>query len=207
MRITTDTGGIKLQFAMRLTLSMAILLATVYSIYLYIDTRQDKFKEALGFSATVMASSAAAITAISVEKEREHNAKSLLIDRTFSYVARWNNHDFKKQDIIALMREVRKLNEKEGRIHILEQLGDKAELMSELVCILNFLEEMSLAISNKVVDEDILKDFFRGIVKDFHEAFRPWLNERAIQKPDVYMRFRNLYDVWLGNKSTSPKKL
>lgn len=138
----------------------------------------------------------AATTAFYIAQNVQRNTEATLLNRTMSYIERWNSPNFDKQDIIRLMREVKNLDEDKKKKKISKALQDEV-LRAKLVCILNFLEEMSLAVEKDAVYEEILRDFFRGIFEAYHKNFTFWLQERSKDgAPKVYERFKDLFGEW-----------
>jgi hypothetical protein len=184
-----------------ITISVGVVSTLIAGTSIYFHLKREDLRDVLGFSAAALATAAAVTGASHIAQDLKHNAESARIDRTFSYIQRWNDPGFAKQSVIGLMREMRSLNDEEKREHLLRRLKDEDSLKSELVCIFNFLEEMALGISEGVVDEQILKDFFRGIVVIYIDTFRPWLKQRATEtgRDLVYTRFMGLYKTWEGN--------
>lgn len=179
--------------------------AAIGTIILYSLTT-DKLKERLEFGSAALATAAAMTGASYVSQDLKRSAESALIDRTFSFIARWNSPDFSKENVLGLIREMRNLNNQEKKDHQIKRLEEEDLLKSELLCIHNFLEEMALSISSDAVDDEVLEKFFRGIVKSYYEAFIPWLNHRKQEtsRKYVYEQFENLYNRWEGNGNLIP---
>lgn len=167
-------------------------------IYFY---KVSNFESGVTLIGTTLGVLVAATTAEYVARNVRHNTEATLLNRTMSYIERWNSPSFDKQDIIRLMREVKeKTSSKEEKENKISSALKDELLLAKLVDIFNFLEEMSLAVEKKAVYEDILRDFFRSISKDYYCNFEHWLDERAKKNPLVYKRFRDLHKRWDGEK-------
>lgn len=170
------------QFKFTLTVgavTVSLLLASAaILVYVFLGDRYENLRKYLEFSTAALATAAGATGAAYVGQELSHNTKASKIDRTLSYINRWNNPSFNKQKIIKLMRQVKKTPQEKLDNFVQEQLENDI-LKSELVTILNFFEEMSMVINQNLVEESILKDFFRGIINDYFSIFEAWILNRS----------------------------
>ncbi|MEO0406845.1 MAG: CHAT domain-containing protein [Cyanobacteria bacterium P01_A01_bin.135] len=92
----------------------------------------------------------------------DEHGENVNIDRTLSYIKRWNDPLFSKSLVLGLMRRIRS-TPYEHKIDCISQATEHdAPLRDQLVRILNFLEEMSTVIDYCLVDEAILRDFFEA---------------------------------------------
>lgn len=129
------------------------------------------------------------------------DADPICIDRSVSYVQRWNSPSFSKQEVLRLVRGCMSQKHNMRENFISQSLENDDALKAELVSILNFLEEMSLLIHHKLVDESLLQDFFRGIVIVYVTTFYSWIQvRRKLASNDrLYERLTNLYESWCVN--------
>ena len=129
------------------------------------------------------------------------NAEPIHIDRSLSYVQRWNSPSFDKKKVIRLLRECTSQRHNVRENFISQSLEDDDDLKAEMVLILNFLEEMSILIHRRLVDESLLRDFFNSIVITYVTTFYSWIQVRRklMLNDRLYERLTNLYENWHVN--------
>jgi len=194
----THSKPVKIQFAVTLTIGLISTSIAGASIYLY--KTYPNFRDLLTFSATALATSVGFTAASYVSQDLKRNSEQAVIDRTLSYIERWNDPSFNKENIIGLMRKARGVNSGDKDEFIKETLKED-KLKSELILILNFFEEMSLAIHENLVEDRLLCDFFKEIVMDYKAEFSHWIDYRSETKngaanKDCYKELKKLYGNW-----------
>ena len=100
------------------------------------------------------------------------------------------------------MREIRSNKGDDNDIFIRDKLTKEDDLKSKLISTLNFFEEMALVIEKRLVEEDILRNFFKGIVMDYVGIFYIWIQERSkggLHSEDNYKELKQIYKKWGGN--------
>jgi len=67
-----------------------------------------------------------------------------------------------------------------------------------VLAILNFWEEMAIAVLRKEADEAILKDFFYTVALGCYRVAGPWIerNRNELNQPTAYVPFQKLYNRW-----------
>jgi hypothetical protein len=74
------------------------------------------------------------------------------------------------------------------------QLQDGAK-SANVADVLNFFEEMAIAIQLEVADEETARRFFRGIVVTYYDALRGWIEKRRSERSNPRF-FREIEWVW-----------
>ena len=177
---------------------VATLFASVSIVIFVMSGDNKKLKDSLQFGTAAIAAVAGITGAAYVANQLKHSVVSSKTDRTLKYIERWNNPDFDKKAVLALFRETKELGPTEKQKIISDKLENDDELRSELISILNFLEEMSLSIHENLTDERVLRNFFRGIVFDYVETFRCWIKARRerVDNSNLYKQLMDLYERW-----------
>jgi hypothetical protein len=166
-----------------LTLFLAIELVLVYVFH----NHSDRDRATIAFSATVVGAAFALYTYMKgIDEKRAETAHA--------FMARWTSPDMVHFRLVLL--------------DILEQRLDPMDLDRKdlalqekrcaIVSILNFLEEVSIAVHRRAASEDRLKDFYSIIVQQSYGKLEPWIKrERSIDNaPDYYYEFQKLAEQW-----------
>ena len=90
--------------------------------------------------------------------------------------------------------------------NIFEQRGKSKDELTKFIesnkthaiHLLNFFEEIAYAIDNGLVDIDLMREQFRGIIIDTWQILEPWIGDRRIvrARPELWDAVQNLYDEW-----------
>ena len=68
---------------------------------------------------------------------------------------------------------------------------------TNVIHVLNFLEEIATSCRHNVVDKVIIKDQFDFVVINTWETLFPWINQhRKIRAPDIWEDVEKLYASW-----------
>lgn len=130
--------------------------------------------------------------------KKEDNSQKL--DRTLMFIRRWNNSQYSPS--MKVMSEMLDLIENEPESQqpdsikkILENCPDKKQAATN---ILNFLEEMSVCIERKILDEELLKGFYKLIVSRCCKVFSVFITERRNKtgSDKVFRGFTDLAEKW-----------
>lgn len=104
---------------------------------------------------------------------------------TMQYVNRWNSPDIlESRKLLSHITKEKLMSDKESR--------------SAVISILNFLEEFSIAINKNIADEELAKEFFRGIFIKMNSTFQDFIYERRNKSNsgDVYINFEGAAKRW-----------
>lgn len=80
----------------------------------------------------------------------------------------------------------------------LQYLENNAMHLANIIDVFNTFEAMEIAIAKKVVDEDTVKQFFRGVVINYWHLTEAVIKSRRADKnnPRLYCEFEKLYQRW-----------
>lgn len=177
-------------------------------IYAFIG---EKYKNNFIFAVTTLAASAIFIIAFyeyksikesaeSQELYRKQEADAQVIDRTLSYVRRWNELDLLSFRRVAT--EVHELinqqpNDTQEKF-LIDYLESNSNQNQDITNLLNFLEEMSICVEEKIVREDLLLKFYKGIVISYCKTFSVYIEHRREKKQNdkIYRYLTNLCEKW-----------
>ena len=86
---------------------------------------------------------------------------------------------------------------------IIESLNNDDNFRIDAATTLNFLEKVALLVEDDLVEEEIIKKFFRGIVIDMHNLFRIWIEQlrRSRNNDKIYEYLTKLYKNWNNNNN------
>lgn len=178
--------------------SVAAVLA-ILSIATYAKTTVEEHREILDFTATALATAGGITGAVYVAQSLELDAESRVIDRTLSYIARWNSPNFPRKNVTQLLRKTKAKVDNEKLAFIKAELESDEVLRQEFIFVLNFFEEMAASIHQGIAKESMLKEFFRSIVCTYMQVFGCWINDRRIIKGDkAFIRIEELFEKWNG---------
>lgn len=115
-----------------------------------------------------------------------------LKDRAMMFGERWNSSGMR--DIQKFAHEVISIHEQKNVAEFINQNFDQTKLY------LNFLEEMALAVNSELIDSDIAKKQFHGIVNRTWHKLEDWIRGKRseINRPQAWIEFENLAKIW-GN--------
>ena len=185
-------------FRVKFTIGTGIVLTLIGSAVVVAYIRYDNLRKVLEFSTTVAATVAGLTGASYAAQSLTRTAEEAKVDRTLSFISRWNDPGFEKNQVISLLRTIDDKPNSELNDFIVCEVDEKNDLKAEINTILNFFEEMALAINNKLVDENTLRDFFRGIVLTHVKKFYPWIKHRRkiTDNEKVLKSITALYEEW-----------
>jgi hypothetical protein len=118
------------------------------------------------------------------------------IARAFEFHRRWNDPALAQTK--AIFREIIE----SGRAHVaeaVEQLiqNDRAK-RNAVVEILNFFEELAIAVHTGVADNDTLYRGFRGPLREYHATLRQWIEQHRSSKKrsTMWEELEKLVNEW-----------
>lgn len=174
------------------------LFATIEGCFLLaFHTASDHNRATLAFAATATAGAFALHTYLAGREERRSENAQVMIRR-------WNLPEM--LEVRLILREIT-----ENRLDpaILQRSARGGEILPDvdskraaLVTVLNFYEEVAIAILSKTADEASLYAFFSGIVQQCATHLEGWImNERAVDnEPAYYCEFLKLAARWAAWK-------
>jgi Domain of unknown function (DUF4760) len=125
----------------------------------------------------------------------------------FALMARWNSPDL--LDARRAWHTISDTFQDKGAAAVKDFLLDpkQTDQVLNVRHVLNFLEEIAMAVTHEHADEDLLHDFFAGIVKRAHEALGQWIpdHRRKTGRNTIWERFDQLYTRWETGYPIQPK--
>lgn len=199
------------QFTIKLSLRVGVSLFLISLGLTGIHALKKEYRETLTFLVTALATSAGAASAVyalrgieqsavAQELDRQQNKEAQLIDRTLPYIARWNDPQYwqarKTASEFNLLRNNQIINNEEQFLK--DYLHKNTDAKQELLNILNFLEEVSLGLQKGIFKEDLLYDYYRGIICDFCKTFHYLIKQRREEKNNqkIFKALTDLYEKW-----------
>jgi hypothetical protein len=190
------------QFTISISLRIGLIsfFAAFVITLLFYNVKNKDDRDSLTFFVTALATSAGITSAVYALRSIKQNAESQIIDRTLTYIQRWNNPEY--LPVRKTAQEIHQLLHKqppgEQAKFLLDYLDKNPAIRQEITNVLNFLEEMSLCIKNKIIKEELLLDFYKGIVKTYYEDFHVYITEKRRERdnPNIYIALTNLYERW-----------
>jgi gas vesicle protein len=168
------------------------------------------FRPGLTFGVAVIASEAGLVAAYYVGQSlRESAAESARaasataraenFNRTMIYTSRWGDPGLRTAR--TAFREIVDAHhdkpEDERRIEIRNRIEEDAEVEMSLITCMNLLEDLALAVHEKMVDEEVVFRFYRTTVRWCWETLEPWVEQvRARRGPLIYAELQKLYNSW-----------
>jgi Domain of unknown function (DUF4760) len=155
-------------------------------IYGYHD---DHDRATIAFTATVLGGAFALYTYLQgIDERRTQNAHHL--------IERWNNADMMSIRLVLLDVMENRLDPK----NVTRNDPAILERRSHIVTVLNFFEELSIAVIKKTANEDRLKDFFSSIVQQAFAKLEDWIRaeRKTDNEPAYYCHFEVLAERWKG---------
>lgn len=187
---------LKINITITLTVGFISLISSIILIIAYYGAKKEH-RDVLTFMVATLAASAGITGTFYVGQSIKQSAESQELDRTLEYIKCWNNSEYlsiqKTAGQIFLLTRNQPVKEKEKIVR--EHLENSPDLRQEVVKILNFFEEMSLCINRRIVKEELLYDFYRGIIIGYCELFYIWIVESRHKKQNDRL-YRNLTDVY-----------
>jgi hypothetical protein len=155
----------------------------------------------LRFVLGLLATGGGVVGAYYVGRGLRANADSQMITRTFEYPARWGDPTWAKSRdaVVKLLKELQGKPEIERLALIDQAIGQREELEAEIRIILNFLEQVALAVNLQVVDEAIIDRLYRTMVIRTYGALAPWVKRHRDERdaPRFWVEVEGLYDRWV----------
>lgn len=199
------------QFTIKLSLRVGVSLFLFSLVLTGIHALKKEHRETLTFLVTALATSAGAASAVyalrsikqsaaAQELDRQQNKEAQLIDRTLPYIARWNDPQYwaarKTASEFNLLKNNQIINNEEQFLK--DYLHKNTDAKQELLNILNFLEEVALGLQKGILKEDLLYDYYRGIICDFCKTFHYLIKQRREEKNNqkIFKALTDLYEKW-----------
>jgi hypothetical protein len=117
-------------------------------------------------------------------------------ENALRYLERWNDPQFCESKVDA--EQVIKIQEKEGTEAVTAKINENDTFKRKVSDILNFFEEIAIAIDSRTVDEEILKKAYRGLLNLYCMALQDFIKDsrRRFGNPRLYIEIENLHKRW-----------
>jgi hypothetical protein len=158
-------------------------------------------RELLTFTATVLSSTATVISAVYIAQGLTQNVEFSKLTRAIELTERWNSPDFSetKAVTIELAKILSNLPVEERLKALNDALNSGNGKEAALVNTFNFFEEIAILTNKKLLDEEVLREFYQGIVITYYSLFELWINERRVKSQRgsaVYSNLEIMYHRW-----------
>jgi hypothetical protein len=196
IRNLVDKGGQLLMFEKIVELKFSvnwlrwIIYAAFAMVILYVVF--PTWHDPLVYIAAVLGGVGVLISAMNEIDARREEIAAEKARRALQYISDWNHPQYYYAK--SKGRQVLKHFETNG--HAEDQFV--TDRLQNLIDVLNFFESLSLAIQLGHVDDNIAKRFFRGLVLDFWQTARPWIETRraARHNPRLLKEIQTLAELW-----------
>jgi hypothetical protein len=192
---------VEVKFPVGISLILFFLVCLGGVIFWYYPKFRDEltfFGVAFGMAGGVVAAYYIGRTLQITVDQRDEALDAEKINKSFSYIHRWNSAPFEeRKHFRALQNTIKPLSPTEIT-KLLE--GDHAA-RAIVVDIMNFFEEMSIAINEGLADEETLIKFFRDMVERYYQQFADWIERLRKDgggrpRPRVYIQLQAVVDRW-----------
>lgn len=183
-----------------IALIIGLLLTVVgVAIYLHWGESIPQVKEIMAIVGGGLALTGLLYSAMNLHHNLRLNEQKLINERkVFSalLIAEWHKPEMTKLTIIGakLRMSLKNLDARK----VLEFLKQDSDAHNAMVAMLNFFEKMAICIENDVADEQLLKDFFQGIIRGYYTTLRGLIQYKRIELEDqnVCIFFEKLAVRW-----------
>lgn len=183
----------------RLVTALALTWALVVAGFIYFPTWQPAIvfaASSLGGLAGLAGALYLARGLILTAQQRQNAERQERVKEAFHYMERWNSPHFYHTRTAS--REILRLGTAEGAERVKTTLAGDAALRSNAMDVMNFFEEMAIAIDLNIADDQILKRAFRGLVAAHWMTLEPFVNERrrVLGNPKLLIECEALHKRW-----------
>jgi hypothetical protein len=184
------------------SLSFAIAVAFI-TAYGFFNHKNDKrMTDNLTFGASMISAAAAISGAAYALQSLRHNAQIQehyrRIDITRELIMRWDESSFAAARITVREILLSVTPHKNRSDHLQDWLKQKPSARQDVTLILNLLEQVAIFWKAGLLDEGLLQEFYKPIVKQCWDVLNPYVMMRRLEENDkaVYAALEKLYDAW-----------
>lgn len=189
----------KVEFPIGISSALTVLVIGAALIFWYVP----RLRDILTFLGAAFAMAAGVIAAYYIGKtlqitvnQRDEGLNADKVDKAFSFIQRWNTAPLNERKLWwSLLQDMRSRSAPE-----IDDLLQQVENRTMVVEVLNFFEEMSLAVNEGLADEVTLAKFFRTILEGYYSLLADWINkqrtDRTHPRPRVFIQFEELAKRW-----------
>lgn len=135
---------------------------------------------------------------VNIVKFRYDNNKIVFEQKSnaIKMIGEWLKPEMMRHTILA--RDFLDSNKMKSGSEIDKQLKDSESTRLAIVMILNLFETIAIAISERVIDEKIMKSFFRGLFNEYYHGTHQWIlfRREARKNNKIFENFVALNSRW-----------
>jgi Domain of unknown function (DUF4760) len=192
---------VEVKFPVGISLILFLLVCLSGLIFWYYPRFRDEltfFGVAFGMAGGVVAAYYIGRTLQITVNQRDELLDAERVNKAFSYIHRWNATPFdERKHFRSLMNKIRALSPTE----VTKQLDADQADRAIVVDVMNFFEEMSIAINEGLADEETLVKFFRSMLEWYYQRFSDWIQNLRTDgggrpRPRVYIQLEEVAKRW-----------
>ena len=203
MPIEKSTGAFVLTLPIKWSIAVAIVILVLTAVFYFVSGAWDKTiifaaaATAAGGTVLVAAYTGRTLNLFLRQEERLRERENALDslgrqNRAMHFAERWND-----AQMYHVRNVFRKLMEKRGlpEAELIEEISkDK----TNVIHILNFLEEAAFAREYSLVDEELIRNQFEGILVTLWSTLEPWIKRHRLDRgrPNIWCMVEALYIEW-----------
>lgn len=201
---------------------VAVVLAVIaIGCYITLPQRRGLTK----FSVSVLAATGAIVSAFyigrSIEIDTAYRKKQMEVEaahrkkefeeildfrkkeRAHSYILQWASPSFAiHRKSLRSVAKVISEAENSDRPNVIRQfLKENPPLEERVITIMNFLESLAVAVKEKWVDEEVIKDYYLLIFTRIYESLDPWIEDMRRRRDDkdkvLFEAFESVSRRWI----------
>jgi len=187
----------------RFPVGISLILALLVCLAGLIFWCYPKLHDVLNFLGSGFAMAAGVVAAYYIGRtlqatvrQRDEALSSDKVNKAFTFIYRWNSAPFEERKHWRALLE--KLKPQSATAIAAALRGGPERAIT--VDVLNFFEEMSLAINEGLADEETLRKFFRDMLEIYYGLFGEWIHEQRTDsirpRPRVYVEFEQVAKQW-----------
>lgn len=193
----SSLGTIKFPVLSSVLLLIGVLLLT------WIFYCHKEWRDSMNFGIAAGALAAGALGAYYVGRalaqtiqQRSESITEQKIARAFEFHRRWN--DPALAQIKANFRELIESGRAHMAEHVEELIDKDSAKRLAVVEVLNFFEELAIAVHTGVADNDTLYRGFRGPLSEYYATLEPWVKRHRSSKkrPTMWIELEKLVEKW-----------
>jgi hypothetical protein len=195
----------KFKFPIKITL-LSILLALMVS-GTYASVQDTKIRESIAFTVTTLTAALGGIAAFYALQElkqsletRNLEEEARKVERTMALIGNWDEEQFAKARItIGELFQTMSANANRGEA-LRDRLNGDVTAKQDVTLILNLLEKVAIFCQTGLLNEPLLRNFYRPIVLRCWEVLEIYVADRRNEvNSDIYGGLEALYKEWSKN--------
>lgn len=174
-------------------LAIAVIGLTLAYYYFYLNV---PLRDTITFAALALTAAAGIGSGFYLAQSLRMQAEQQKQAEAFALIARWNSPDLfyaRNASFKALQ-----VFQSQGEASVRELLDKDESVANNARHVLNFLEELAIAVRIGHVDEELVSDAFAGLVIRSFKAYESWINEhrRVTGRQKLWTELETLYRRW-----------